>query len=320
MVRILFAILLTGSLAVVYAEDDVQGLLDKMHQALETDSYQGTFVLMHREGVETIQIVHGHSSSGGVKGKLVLLTGDAREVIRDQDVLTCIWPKDKLVVVETARTRHGLPSSFFPGNVNKLALHYKITEVGHSRIAGFNCKVMRFEPLDKFRYGHELCVSPAGMLLASKTFDADDKVIEKMMFTSFRVLQSVPDALFEPSVQLSDYTWRTADMELNGKLQPDQAWKIQNLPPGFSLSSVTKRLMSASKKPVQHIVLSDGLVSVSVFISKDNRPQHTYHGTRNKGVINAYTRGLDQHRITVVGEVPEGTVKMIGLSIFYSRP
>jgi sigma-E factor negative regulatory protein RseB len=139
-----------------------------------------------------------------------------------------------------------------------------------------------------------------------------------MMFTSFRMRESAPEKLFQPSVHLNDYTWKTANVELEGERQPDQAWKIGQLPPGFSLQSVTSRLMSASKNPVQHMVLTDGLASVSVFISKVDDPEHMYKGAHKKGVINAYARDLNQHQITVVGEVPQGTVKMIGSSITYT--
>ncbi len=317
LIRLLFMAFLASGLTVAFAEDDVQQLLHKMNQTLEMGNYEGTFVFMSNGSVETMRIVHGYTPDG-VKEKLVSLTGDAREVIRDQDVLTCIWPRDKLVVIETARGGHGLPSSL-PDNLSELAFHYKLTEVGRARIAGYDCSIVRFEPLDEFRYGHELCVNAKhGMLLESKTFDATGKAIENMMFTSFRMRNSAPDKLFEPSMQLNDYTWKTASVELNGELQPDRAWKIKNLPPGFSLSSVTRRLMSASKTPVQHMVLTDGLASVSVFISKVGDSQQVYQGAHNKGVINAYARDLNQHQITVVGEVPEGTVKMIGSSIFYS--
>ena len=317
--RLLLLVILTSSFSVTSAQEDIPQLLNKMNQTLETGSYRGTFVFMHNGSVETMRIVHGHTPAG-VKEKLVSLTGDAREVIRDQDVLTCIWPKDKLVVIETARSSHGLPSAL-PENLNDLAFHYKLTEVGQARVAGFSCRIIRFEPLDEFRYGHELCISPkVGMLLESKTFDAKGKAIESMMFTSFRMLNSVPQTLFEPSVHLNDYTWKTASVELNGELQPDRAWKIKSLPPGFSLRSVSRRLMSASNKPVQHMVLTDGLASVSVFISKVEDEQRPYQGAHNKGVINAYARDLNQHQITVVGEVPEDTVKMIGSSIFYSNP
>lgn len=298
-------------------QGNLQQLLSKMNQTLERGNYEGVFVFMQNGNVETMSIVHGYSDTG-VREKLVSLTGDAREVIRDQDVLTCIWPREKLVVVESASKAHGLPSSL-PTNVNELAFHYKLTEVGQARIAGHDCTIVRFEPLDEHRYGHELCVeAKQGMVLESKTFDAHGKTIENMMFTSFRMRENVPEKLFQPSVHLNDYTWKTANVELEGEMQPDQAWKIEELPPGFSLQSVTSRLMSASKNPVQHMVLTDGLASVSVFISKVDDPEHMYKGAHKKGVINAYAKDLNQHQITVVGEVPQGTVKMIGSSITYT--
>ncbi len=299
------------------AESDMEKLLGKMNQTLERGSYEGTFVFMQNGTVETMSIVHGYSETGGAREKLVSLTGDAREVIRDQDVLTYIWPREKLVVVEAASAKHSLPSTL-PTDLNELAFHYKLTEVDQARVAGHECMTVHFEPLDNLRYGHELCIELInGMVLESKTFDTNGKVIENMMFTSFRMYDSVPEKLFEPGVHLNDYTWKTAGVELDGELLPDQAWKIEALPPGFSLKSVTRRLMSASNNPVQHMVLTDGLASVSVFISKVDDPSLMYKGAHRKGVINAYARDLNQHQITVVGEVPHGTVKMIGASVIY---
>ena len=322
LLRLLIILFITCSFFVVSAnastfEADLQRLLSKMNQTLERGNYEGTFVFMHNGNVETMSIVHGYSDSG-VREKLVSLTGDAREVIRDQDVLTCIWPRDKLVVIETASATHGLPSSL-PTNLNELAFHYKLTELGQARIAGHDCTMVSFKSLDELRYGHELCLETQhGMVLESKTFDINGKAIENMMFTSFRMRETAPEKLFQPSVHLNDYTWKTASVELNGELQPDRAWKIEKLPPGFSLQSVTRRLMSASNNPVQHMVITDGLASVSVFISKVDDPEHMYKGAHKQGVINAYARDLNQHQITVVGEVPQGTVKMIGSSITYT--
>ena len=321
--RLPFLYLVFVSLVVVTvganaAENSMQQLLGKMNQTLKRGSYEGTFVFMQNGMVETMSIVHGYSVDTGIREKLVSLTGDAREVIRDQDVLTCIWPRDKLVVVETASASHGLPSTV-PTDLNELAFHYKLTEVDKARIAGHECMIIRFDPLDDLRYGHELCVdSESGMVLESKTFDSMGNAIENMMFTSFRMRESVPEKLFEPSVHLNDYTWKTAGVELNGELTPDQAWRLDELPPGFSLQSVSRRLMSASNNPVQHMVLTDGLASVSVFISKVDDPSLIYKGAHKKGVINAYARDLNQHQITVVGEVPQGTVKMIGSSVSYT--
>ena len=319
LIRLLLAVLLVGNISTVLADDKIWQLLNQMNHTLETGNYQGTFVFMHDGKVETLKIVHGHSDYG-VREKLVSLTGDAREVIRDRDVLTCIWPKDKLVVIETAPSKYGLPS-FLPENLDDLALHYELKETGSDRIAGFNCQIVRFTPQDAYRYGHELCIdTDSGMLLKSRTFDTEGESIESMMFTSFSMLESVPDSMFRQSTSWEGYTWKVAGLGGNREMRPDHAWKIRNLPPGFSLSSVTRRHTSVGKSPVQHIVLTDGLASVSVFISQVKDPRHFYKGAHNKGVINAYARGLNRHQITVIGEVPEGTVRSIGESVFYSGP
>ena len=319
LIRLLLAALLAGNVSAAPAEGNIWKLLDQMNHTLETGNYQGTFVLMHDGKVETLKIVHGHSDYG-VREKLVSLTGDAREVIRDRDLLTCIWPKDKLVMIEAARAGYSLPS-FLPNDLGDLVFRYKLKEAGSARIAGFACKIVRFDPLDAYRYGHELCINTgSGMLLKSRTFNAQGDTIESMLFTSFSMLESVPDSMFKQSASLENYTWKIAGLGPDGEMQPDQAWEIRNLPPGFTQSSVNRRLMSASKSPVQHIVLTDGLASVSVFISKVEDPRHFYEGAHHKGVISAYARDLNRHQITVIGEVPEGTVKHIGESVFYSSP
>lgn len=313
------ALFFASSTSAVNANLDIQQLLNKMNQTLEMGNYEGTFIFMHNGSVETMRVIHGYSENG-VREKLASLTGEAREIIQDQDVLTCIWPNDKLVIIEPAEAGRRFTSTALPKNIENLELHYKLTNEGQKRVAGYSCSVIRFEPLDEYRYGHQLCVNEThGMLLESKTFDADGTPIESMMFTSFHVRDSVPDQLFDPSVDLNNYTWKTAGVELNGELKPDRAWQIQKMPPGFSMRSVNRRLISASKSPVQHIVITDGLVSVSVFIKKVDDPQNIYHGAHKKGVINAYARDLNHHQITVVGEVPEGTVKLIGSSIIYSK-
>ena len=319
LIRLLLVALMASNVSAVLADDKTWQLLNQMNNTLETGNYQGTFVFMHDGKVETLKIVHGYSDYG-VREKLVSLTGDAREVIRDRDLLTCIWPEDKLVVIEPARAGYGLPS-FLPKNLDDLVFRYKLKKEGSARIAGITCQTVRFDPVDAYRYGHELCINTeSGMLLKSRTFNADSDTIESMMFTSFSMLESVPDSMLRQTASLEGYTWKIAGLGPDGDLQPDHAWKIRNLPPGFSLSSVNRRLMSTSKSPVQHIVLSDGLASVSVFISKVEDPKHVYEGAHNKGVISAYARDLNRHQITVIGEVPEGTVKHIGDSVFYSGP
>jgi sigma-E factor negative regulatory protein RseB len=72
---------------------------------------------------------------------------------------------------------------------------------------------------------------------------------------------------------------------------------------------------------VGHIVLSDGLAAVSIFIepSSVRMPQARPESSR-QGAINVYVRQLGDHRITVVGEAPPESVRSIANSVQYRKP
>ena len=81
--------------------------------------------------------------------------------------------------------------------------------------------------------------------------------------------------------------------------------------------SETYQPMPINDGPVSHVMLSDGMVSVSVYVEyvdKVDQADATM-GMSTMGAMNAYTRGLDAALITVVGEVPAATVEAIALSV-----
>jgi sigma-E factor negative regulatory protein RseB len=299
------------------AEQDARFWLDRMTTAVESLNYEGTFIFVHDEHLEAMHIVHGRGAHG-VKERLMSLTGEAREIIRDKDVLTCIWPQSKIVVVEKSRSQHGIPATL-PENVDHLSEYYKLLIVGDDRIAGIDCKRIEIKPKDKYRYGHRLCIAnQSGMLLRSAMLDTDGKAIEQVMFTGFRQLKNLSEAQFTPRYADKDYTWHRAEAkESSSNLSPDMAWQIGGLPPGYKLSENIKRPIAASPRPVQHMILTDGLASVSVFIAKPDSIATSTKGKISSGAMHGYTRYINGSQITVVGEVPEMTVQMIGDSIRY---
>ena len=61
---------------------------------------------------------------------------------------------------------------------------------------------------------------------------------------------------------------------------------------------------------VEHMVLSDGLAGVSVFIEKTS-PAMPVSGSEKMGAVNAYIKISGEQMFTVIGEVPGDTVKQI---------
>ncbi len=319
--RVLFALLLLSSSNIYADEVSVTGheLLTKMQNFADQINYRGTFVFMHDGQLESMKIIHG-VSNGEVRERLTALSGEPREVLRDQETVTCVWPNRKLVTVEPASSDHGIPT-IIPKELETIEHNYRIKVGPVKRIAGQKCRLVAIRPIDYFRYGYDLCIQPhTGMVLQSKMFHPRGGLLEEVLFTSLQYLDEIDEQEFEPVNDVEGFTWRKPTDQVQyseNSVDFDNSWRVSNLPPGFSVSKISRRLMSTSDEPVQHMVVSDGFASVSVFIVKPRELNRVHEGRSRHGAINAFSRGFNDHQITVLGEVPNATVEMIGTSIMY---
>ena len=74
------------------------------------------------------------------------------------------------------------------------------------------------------------------------------------------------------------------------------------------------RKLRGRRERVAHLVYSDGLVSVSVFIEPLAGGQAPA-GFLQKGGLNVYSVKQDDSVVTVMGEVPPATVRQMGNSV-----
>jgi sigma-E factor negative regulatory protein RseB len=65
---------------------------------------------------------------------------------------------------------------------------------------------------------------------------------------------------------------------------------------------------------ITHLVLTDGLTTISVFIEPGRAGGDTDRHVQ-KGSVNIYTKVVDGYRVTVVGEAPAVTVQSIATSV-----
>ncbi len=303
----------------INAQSDGHALITKMLDHADQINYQGTFVFMHNGRLDSMRIVHG-VVDGEVKERLTSLSGEPREVVRDDETVTCVWPKRSLVTVDPSSAHHGIPT-IVPRELESLTQSYTVISGPNSRIAEHDCKVLAIKPVDQFRYGYELCIEPeSGMLLRSKMIHPRGHLLEEVMFTNVEYLDSVDHINFHPENDIENFTWRKSTRPGEGaqaSVEDSKGWRVSKLPPGFSVSKISQRLMTTSDEPVHHMVVSDGVASVSVFIIKPRKLSNMFEGLSRRGSINAFSRGFDDHQITVLGEVPNETVKMIGSSIVH---
>ncbi len=81
-----------------------------------------------------------------------------------------------------------------------------------------------------------------------------------------------------------------------------------------------KRTQGGSSE-VGHVVYSDGLAAVSVFIEPmANKTSQPPAGLSRQGAINIYSRQVASHLVTVVGEAPAESVRKLAESVEYHKP
>ena len=300
----------------VRADSDARQWLERMSMASQSLNYIGTFVYQREGNLEAMQIVHAGDESGE-RERLLSLTGPKREVIRDNQVVTCILGDRQSVVVNKSRPRTPFPVSF-PSELMDLEKHYSFEVLDEDRVAGLSCRVVAVEPRDKYRYGRRLCVHDESHLLLRSELTADKgQAIERVMFTSVEFPQSIAGQKLLPEMDGADFTWHR-EPTVQPKIDEGAAesrWTVTRVPDGFMLTDHSWHQLSVDDPGVEHWVYSDGLASVSVYIEKSLQDNETYSGVSYRGALNAYGTMVAGYYVTVVGEVPRQTVELIGKSV-----
>lgn len=296
--------------------DSAMQWVQKMSDAMRNLNYQGDFVYLHSNGLEGMQITH-YKDASGEKERLLSLNGEAREVIRDNQNLTCIWPSSRKVIVDVSR-KNSFSPIFIPEDIARLEKFYDMKLLGDDRIANMDAVVVHIDPRDEYRYGMKFWVNrDNGLMMKSSLLDENEQVVEEVMFTSLRLFtgDDRPDIDVMPSIDDNFTLVRYHSGDGSQTFAADNAWQLTRIPGGFWRESVLRRKISGSEDFVQQMVYTDGLASMSVFIER--KTSLTQSGTSSMGAVNAFIRILGDHSVTAIGEVPAITVRQVAESVVY---
>ncbi len=314
---LLFAVLVAGIGQV--SAGPAMDWLAKMADAMRNLSYQGNFVYIHENQLESMSIFHIKNESGE-KERLLSLNGEAREVIRDDKNLTCIWPSSKKVVIDNSR-QNAFSPLFIPEDIARIGRHYEINLAGKDRVANHDAVVIRIIPRDQFRYGLKLWINANnGLLLRSNLINERNEVVEQVMFTNIELLsKSEQSQMFIlPEIDDSYSTVRYHSGAAVENMGADMNWQFSNIPDGFRKESAVKRKVGETDRLVQQMVFTDGLASLSVFIEKQTA--QTIQGETSMGAVNGFIYLLNNYSVTAIGEVPAVTVRQVAESVIFQMP
>ena len=295
-------------------------LINRMSEATKELDYEGIFVFNRGDKMDVMRILHKFDD-GVEREKITSLTGHAREIIRNGQTVTCIFPDTQEVMVE--RSRAESISAKLPEPIEAIGEHYDFTTAGEERVAGRDTWVVSISPRDEYRYGYQLWIDKENhLLLKSELRDDSGEPLEVVMFTQLEIHDNLPDELFSPSIIGNEFTWYqyTQDGEaVAGDGESPARWQVTWMPDGFSLSDYEERNVAADEAQLEHMIYSDGVSSVSIFIEKMESGGPVNTGTLNIGGVNVYARSAGGYQVTAVGEVPETTVRRMVDSVVANR-
>lgn len=275
--------------------------LDKMaHSAREVD-YQGVVTLQRGQEMKVVQVSHS-VEDGSSREVLTELTGRGAQVQRAHHPLDCTHPGLQLL--------HASPVDDSCG----IAQQYRFEIAEGERVAGRKAITIRAKPRDLYRFGYVFSLDEAtGLLLKVLTLNPAQRTLEVMQFAQLSY-----DAPVAGSA-VADITHDALHRGLS-KAQPDtalkRAWSLMWVPDGFT---ATEYSVGASRRKTY----TDGLAAFSVFLETLDQDMPPGEGHVKQGGTTTYTRGMrladSPVLVTVIGEVPLPTARMVADSVMWVR-
>jgi sigma-E factor negative regulatory protein RseB len=285
--------------------------LDKMAIAVQTTNYEGTVIRLQNGKVEALKVAHV-ITDGVVHEKVIIQEGNGLEIIRIGNEVQCILPDKKSVLVEEWDDQSTLFSTL-PSSDIRFGNEYDVAVVREERVAGRKAAMLAIRPHDEYRYGHRIWLDiETGFPLQTKLVGEDGEAIEQIKFADIQLGQEIHASALAPSISTENFRWFTQPQR---KIihASDSPWDNGELPVGFRAVSTHEEELPGREAAVTHILYSDGLASVSVFIEPTEEKVSARRS--NAGATNSYSIKKGDHLITAVGEVPAATVKKVAMSM-----
>jgi sigma-E factor negative regulatory protein RseB len=279
--------------------------LAKMSHSASEVSYQGVVTFQRGEDMQVMQVSH-LVSDGAASEHLTQLTGQGAQVTRVEHPLECVHPGQKLL-----RLNEGLKA----GNCG-IAQNYRFKVTEGERIAGRKAVRIYIVAKDMYRHGYIMELDKkTGLLLKTQTIGLGDKVLERFQFANLSFRNPLT-----PASQDADIVHRATHPRPGDQADSAQDfegnWSARWVPRGFTATDDS----SGGNKRRSY---TDGLAVFSVFLEILPRDIQPGEGVVRQGGTTSYTRGLvlgdSPVLVTVIGEIPLNTARMVADSIAWQR-
>lgn len=296
---------------------DARAWLIRTHTAASRRNYQGTLVVSSAGGVSSSRVVH-FSDGQQQYERVDWLDGEARSILRHNEVVHTVWPRARVVVVEQRDARAAFPA-LLPAGDQQLLTWYELKLVGQDRIAGHDTDVVLLRARDGLRFSQRLWAErQSGLLLRADILAPNGQVLESAAFSEVVIgIRPQPEQVLKALRLLDGYrVLRPAQVSVQ---LAAEGWSLGSLPAGFKEVHCARRSLDPSAPHGQGAVLqtifSDGLTHVSLFIEPFDPQRHQAESSSALGATQSLMFKIDEHWITVMGDVPMETLRRVAAAL-----
>ncbi len=326
MLRVISVVLLSALSLSSLAAEDAWLLLQKTAYAARELNYQGVFVYQNGKQTRSVQITHMNQNGQEMARNVVLDNGVAlgqagqagqpREVYSQGNNVVIVRPKNQKVVMEKRRGQNLFPA-MLPTDLRAIEASYSAQLGPLEMVAGREAQIIELVPNDAFRYSYKIWADTEfGLLLKMTLLDSKKQTLEQIQFNQISMLNSQDANWFQPKIDVT----KSYEMEDATAASPtDSSWIVAELPAGYVKVEHRSLVVPGKTAPVDQMIFSDGIASVSLFIEPVTKGMRPKMGHMLIGSTNICANVIDGYQITVVGEVPEATVMQIAKAVSFKK-
>lgn len=268
--------------------------LNRATTAAKQQNYSGIYVYHHGEHVEVLRVSH-RADATGEQEKVEVMDGSSRQFLRINNDVYCHLPDGKHVRLEHNALRRFFPA-LLPAQPAGLLDFYEAKLGGIERVAGRTCQVVTLTPRDGYRYAYNLWLDTrTGLPLKARIVNENGNAISILVFSEIQIGKA-------PDIR-NDMAGKIIQKEARPDKPAVSEWKVTP-PPGYERVQEAVRLLPGKRAPVTHLVFSDGLSVLSMFVEPAEPPVESLRGLSAEGAIGIYAREVDGYIVTTLGEVP----------------
>jgi sigma-E factor negative regulatory protein RseB len=300
---------------------DARAWLMRIHEAALQRNYQGTLVVSNGMQTSTSRVQHFADGAQQVE-RIDWLDGEARSMIRHNDVVHTLWPNAKLALIEQREPRATFPA-LFSGGEKRVLEWYELHPLGFDRVAGLPAEVVLLKASDTLRFRQRLWAERrTGLLLRADVVAANGQLLESVSFTEVSIgMRSQAEQALAALRHLPGY--RVIRNQALPTALEQEGWVLSKLPAGFQEVTCARRsldVMASDSTPiVLQTIFADGLTHISLFIEPFDPKRHQAEGVTTLGATSTLASRRGDHWLTVVGDVPLETLKKFVQSLSRKR-